>query len=263
MKVYFVIPAFNEAENIPALLHNLQQTTQRLNLDYQVILVDDGSSDGTASVARAYGGQAVSVLEHAHNQGPGAAFRNGFRAALKLCTEDDLIVSLEADNTSDLSILPAMLSLSQQRYEVVLASVYSPGGGIIGTSWQRKVLSWGANQLLAGVLGTRHIHTYSSFFRVYRPTLLMSALHAYGDRLICEPGFVCMVELLMKLHLLGARFAEVPMILDGNLRLGTSKMKIWRTISGYGRVIWYYCRGDYQSSTVSVELPTIPTTLRN
>jgi hypothetical protein len=61
-----------------------------------------------------------------------------------------------------------------------------------------------------------------------------------------EAGSVCMVELFIKLHLLSARFAEVPMVLDSTLRQGKSKMNM-RTLRGYGRVIGHYVRGDYDA----------------
>lgn len=235
-------------------MENLQQKMSELNLDFQVILINDGSRDQTSIIAQALSKTIpMLVLDQRYNRGPGTAFRRGFHQALQLCRDEDLIVSLEADNTSDLSILPAMLERIQQRNDVVLASVYGPGGQIVGASWHRKFLSWGANQVIASLLGTKHIHTYSSFFRMYRPSILRKALQVYKEKLIREAGFVCMVELLIKLHLLNARFAEVPMVLDSKLRQGKSKMKIMRTVRGYGRVIWHYVRGDYDAT------PALPT----
>lgn len=244
MKVYFVIPAYNEAANLPRLTKSIHSTMTALGLNYLITLVDDGSSDDTAKIARS-SGVPINVLSQC-NQGPGAAFRNGFRHVLALARDEDTIVTLEADNTSDLRILSTMLSaLSYHRYDVVLASVYGPGGQIIGASLLRKVLSWGANQLLVAVLGTRDLHTYSSFFRAYRPAILRQAQIAYGDQLLSESGFVCMVELLIQLLQVGCRFTEVPMVLDSAQRVGASKMKVARTIRAYGRVLWRYKRGDF------------------
>lgn len=251
MKVYFVIPAFNEAANLPRLTKSIHSSMKTLGLDYLITLVDDGSTDDTAQIARS-SGVTINVLSQP-NQGPGAAFRNGFRHALALARDEDTIVTLEADNTSDLSILPAMLAaLNHHRHDVVLASVYGPGGQIVGASLLRKVLSWGANQLLVSVLGTRNLHTYSSFFRAYRPTILRQAQIAYGDQLLSESGFVCMVELLIQLLQIGCRFTEVPMVLDSAQRVGASKMKVVRTIRAYGRVLWRYKRGDFNILQPSV-----------
>lgn len=259
MKIYFVIPAFNEAQNVPSLLRSIQGKMDVLGLPFQIILVDDGSSDGTAEAALT--SDAPVIVLRQSNQGPGAAFHNGFRTALMLADDEDRIVSLEADNTSDLSILPALLALIDQRHDVALASVYAPGGEVVGASALRKVLSWGANLLLMSALGTRQIHTYSSFFRTYRPAILRAALDAYDEDLITEAGFVCMVELLIKLLFVNARIAEVPMVLDSRMRIGASKMKIARTIRGYGQVLWRFWRGDYQPEPGLIELPVRSTTL--
>ncbi len=251
MTIYFLIPAFNEAGNIAMLLENIQGTMASLRLSHQIFIVNDGSLDETAAIARSEG---AAVLEHPYNRGPGAAFCTGFAHILPLCQEEDALITLEADNTSDLSILPQMLALlalkeenkDAKRYDVVLASVYAPGGGI-EAPWERKILSWCANRLLALVMGTPSIHTYSSFFRAYRPSCLKNAFQHYGKQLIQEQGFVSMVELLLKLHLLQARLAEVPMVLKGRER-GASKMKIGRTLWAYGRVLWRYGQSDYAPS---------------
>jgi dolichol-phosphate mannosyltransferase len=244
VKLYFVIPAYNEAQNLPRLMADIRGRMVALRLPYQVLLVDDGSYDGTAEVAQSCEGPIV-VLRQA-NQGPGGAFRNGLAEALRRADDDDLIVTLEADNTSDLVLLAPMLERITAGSDAVLASVYAPGGGILGTAWHRLVLSKAANLLLAWSLGTHHLHTYSSFFRMHRAGVLRRVQAAYGERLIGEKGFVCMVELLIKLHLVGACLTEVPMVLDGTRRLGVSKMKIVRTLKGYGRVLAAYWRGDYR-----------------
>jgi len=252
MKVYLLIPAYNEAGNIPVLLNNLHTQMNALGWNYEIFIVNDGSRDATAQVAEAGG---ATVLTHPVNRGPGAAFRTGFAAILPLCQEEDVLITLEADNTSDLTLLPLMVARLERRYDVVLASVYAPGGSI-AAPWERKLLSWGANQLLAWVLGTPQIHTYSSFFRAYRPSCLKNALYYYEGQLIQEPGFVSMVELLIKLHLLHARFTEVPMALKGRER-GQSKMKIGRTLMAYGRVLGRYIQGGYAPPSVPTLAPIL------
>lgn len=117
-------------------MENLQKKMAELNMDFQVILIDDRSCDEITVITQALvKTMPLLVLDQRYSRGPGAAFLRGFRQALPLCRDEDLIVSLEADNTSDLSILPAMLERIQQRYDVVLASVYGPGGQIVGAPW--------------------------------------------------------------------------------------------------------------------------------
>ena len=203
--------------------------------EYRVVVVDDGSRDNTVDVVRNYTDRMpVTVISHSVNQGVGAAFRTGFEAALLLTNPEDVIVTMEADNTSDLAILPEMVEgVLSGRSDLVLASCYSPGGGIEGTNLWRKFLSWSANLLLVIAFPIRNVKTYSSFYRAYKAGSLRRSIEAYEYRLIEEPGFVCMVEVLIKMHRLGIRISEVPMILRIGLRKGSSKMKILNTIRGY------------------------------
>ena len=239
-RVHFVIPAFNEVENIPFLLSNIRKFMRFFGEDYRVIVVDDGSTDGTAEAVReAVEGRRrvqAEVVTHETNKGPGAAFRTGFHRVLEDAEDIDFVVTIEADNTSDLCVLNRMLDRARRGNELVLASVYG-SGRVVGAPFSRRVLSWCANMLIKIVFGFWGLTTFSSFFRLYRVDLLRRGFAAYGDGLIQEQGFVCMVEVLVKLHRMGCEITEVPMLLDSNIRRGDSKMKIVKTTLSYLRVM--------------------------
>lgn len=234
--ILFVIPAFNEVENLPRLLGDLAGRPLLHAAGSRVIVVDDGSEDGTCDLVRAYRGPlSLQLVELGTNQGPGAAFRAGFDAALAGASENALIVTLEADTTSDLDALPGMLARAQAGAELVLASVHA-GGRMVNVSPFRRTMSSAAGVLVRLALGL-DARTVSSFFRVYRVSILRAGIVRYGDRLIEEPGFACKAELLVKLSSLGARVEEVPVDLDGSLRIGESRMRILPTLRGYGRLM--------------------------
>ncbi len=200
----------------------------------ELVLVDDGSTDGTVRVAEGHRGRMiVRCVSHPRNLGPGAAFRTGFLTARALHRDGDLWCTLESDNTSDPTILIEMARRVRGGADLVLASVYAPGGKVLGTSRTRKMLSVAANTLMRYAFGLGHVHTFTSFYRVYRGDFMIRALDAWGDDLVAEHGFTCMAELLVKLHRLGARIEEVPMVLDGNQRLGASRMRIWKNIRAH------------------------------
>lgn len=229
----FVIPAYNEEENIGLLLENILALGHQ-RTEYRVIVVNDGSRDNTEKVVLSFDNRmTVNVVCHPINQGVGAVFRTGFEAALKIAQPADVIVTLEADNTSDLAILPQMLNQLASGNDLVLASCYAKGGGVEGTNLWRRLLSWGANYLLVLVFPIRGVKTYSSFYRAYNASVLRNAINSYEGKLIEQPGFVCMVEALVKMQRLGVRISEVPMVLRIGLRKGSSKMRIMRTIRGY------------------------------
>ena len=138
--IRFVIPAYNEAENVPRLLDDLAPRARELGA--RVIVVDDGSTDGTADAVEANRDDLhLAIVRHKVNRGLGTAINSGLRAALGEASDDDAIVTLEADNTSDLDDLPRMLELFEEGQDIVLASVYAPGGQIIGVDRWRLAAS--------------------------------------------------------------------------------------------------------------------------
>jgi dolichol-phosphate mannosyltransferase len=233
----FVVPAFNEEANLPRLLDDLTARPQLFHRDSRVIVVDDGSDDGTAEVVEQYCSPfQIEVVKLGTNQGPGAAFRAGFASALDRSSEEALIVTLEADTTSDLDALPEMIAHAHDGADLVLASVHA-GGRMVNVGFLRRVLSAGAGWVVRRSLGVE-ARTVSSFFRVYRASILRLGVERYGSELIREPGFACKAELLGKLARLGARVHEVPVELDGSRRVGQSKMKVLPTLRAYVRLLW-------------------------
>jgi dolichol-phosphate mannosyltransferase len=232
----FVIPAFNEEENLPRLLHDLEARPM-LWAGGHVILVDDGSSDGTVAVARAYDGPVPLILvRQIRNQGAGRAFDRGFRFALELCDDDDMIVTLESDTTSDLDAIEAMLAEARAGADVVLASVHAVGGEMVGAGKFRESLSRAASSAVRVTAGI-DASTVSSFFRVYRAGVLRSAYERHGDAFIREGGFACKAEILGKLSRMDASVAEVPVDLDASRRIGDSKLRVLPTMAGYTRLM--------------------------
>lgn len=230
--IVFVVPAFNEEENLPRLIADLESRPRLFPPKSRVLVVDDGSEDGTAAVVEDYRGTLpLELIKLGHNQGPGAAFRAGFVAALEQCPEDALVVTLEADTTSDLDALPHMLERAAAGAELVLASWV-----MVNVSRLRRTLSEGAGYVVRKSLGLQAT-TVSSFFRVYRASVLRAGFDCYGDSLIRERGFACKAEILSKLVELGARVEEVPVGLDTSRRIGKSKMPILRTILAYWRMV--------------------------
>jgi dolichol-phosphate mannosyltransferase len=256
--IRFVIPAYNEAENIPRLLADL--TPRARELGARVIVVDDGSTDGTGDAVRAHADDLhLAVVRHPHNLGLGTAINTGIRAALGEASDGDAIVTLEADTTSNLDDLPRMLELFAEGNDIVLASVYARGGKIIGVARWRTVASKAVSNTFRVLGGLRELHTLSSLYRVYRAGTLRRAADTYGYLLVREPGFAANVELLLKLYNAGARVAEVPTVNDWTHRKGSSKMRLRPTALAYFRVMAAHLVGRIQPPPVSpLAAPALP-----
>jgi dolichol-phosphate mannosyltransferase len=248
--IRFVIPAYNEAENVPRLLADLAPVAR--NLGARVIFVDDGSTDGTAEVIREHARDLhFAIVSHTVNRGLGTAINTGIRAALGESSDDDAIVTLEADTTSDLSDLPQMMEEFEKGADIVLASVYAPGGEIIGVAGWRLAASKSVSNTFRYLGGLRQIHTLSSLYRVYRAGTLRRAADTYGYLLVREPGFAANVELLLKLYNAGATVTEVPTVNDWRTRKGVSKMQLKPTVIAYGRLMAAHLVGRIQPPPVS------------
>jgi dolichol-phosphate mannosyltransferase len=235
-KIRLVIPAYDEAPNVPRLMADLAPHVRELNA--QVIVVDDGSTDGTADVVRAHAGDLdLRVISHRVNSGMGAAVDTGLRAALADAADDDAIVTVEADTTSNLDDLKKMVAQFDRGYDLVLASVYAPGGEIRGVSGHRVALSRAVSNVFRFMCGLRDLHTLSSLYRVYRAGTLRRVAERHGSQLVTEHGFAVNIELLLKFHEAGARVTEVPTINDWTNRMGESKMRTLPTALAYGRVM--------------------------
>jgi dolichol-phosphate mannosyltransferase len=248
--IRFVIPAYNEAENIPNLMADLAPRARELGA--RIIFVDDGSKDGTYEAIQEHrDGLHLAVVRHPVNRGLGTAINSGLRAALGESQDGDAIVTLEADNTSDLDDLPAMLGKFNAGADVVLASVYAPGGRIVGVAPWRLAASKAVSNTFRYAGGLKEIHTLSSLYRVYRAGTLRRAAETYGWLLVREPGFAANVELLLKLYNAGAKVAEVPTVNDWSRRLGVSKMNLKPTVMAYGRLMAAQIVGRIQPPPMS------------
>jgi dolichol-phosphate mannosyltransferase len=239
---WVALPAYNEERSLPALLERyvaLRPGLEAKGARLRVLVVDDGSRDGTVAAAERFRPALdLEVLPHGINRGLGAALRTGLTGALARATDGDLIATMDADNTHDPALLEDMWTrLERDGADVVIASRYAPGGEEVGLNPLRRVLSRGASFLLSLTVPVRGARDYTCGFRLYRASALRRAAEAWGERLIEEAGFTCMAEVLLKLGRGGARVSESPLVLRYDLKEGASKMKMMRTISRYFALI--------------------------
>ncbi|HEV2592817.1 MAG TPA: glycosyltransferase family 2 protein, partial [Gaiellaceae bacterium] len=200
--LYFVVPVLNEAPSMPRFFAGLRaDAEQTVDRETHIILVDDGSSDGTADAAHAAAsGLALTTLVHERNRGPGYAFGTAFEHLAPLLGDDDFVVTLEGDNTSRTELIATMFQRAdEERHDAIFASPYMYGGGILHTRTSRVLMSHVANTFVKELLGLHGLLTVSSFFRVYRGSTLLRLQRSYGPRVIERNGFESMVEVAMKM----------------------------------------------------------------
>jgi dolichol-phosphate mannosyltransferase len=233
--IFVVLPAYNEAEALPRLLRRIASISRaHFGHSLRIIVADDGSADGTPELAHQVAAAedlCLEVVSHAVNQGLGAAIKTGLTTALARSNDhDDVIVTMDADDTHLPGLIPRMVQMIEEGNDLVIASRFQPGARMLGIPRYRQLLSTGLSWLFRVVYPIPGARDYSCGYRAYRAGLLREAFERFGDTLFAERGFACMVDILIKLHLVGAIVNEVPMILRYDRKPGATKMPVKKTI---------------------------------
>lgn len=233
-RLFIVLPAYNEAENLPELLNSLDRVASEvsaLGYERQYVIVDDGSVDETPEILKRHQLKLpIDVITHRPNQGLGPTLRDGLRRASELARPDDIIVTLDADNTQPAGLIPAMLQKIKEGNDVVIASRYRYGSRVLGLSAIRHLMSHGARLLFTLLFPLSGVRDYTCGFRAYRAALIQRAFSKFGDAFIEHVGFQCSADILLRLSRLDAIMTEVPMVLRYDLKGGESKMRVGRTV---------------------------------
>lgn len=234
--IIILLPAYNEEADLGPLLGKLRNTMGQHGYDYRVVVVDDGSRDGTLAVAKQYGEtMPIEIISHSINRGLWETVRDGFEWAAANTNPDDVIVRMDADNTHEPRYIPEMIAKLDQGHDVVIASRFAPGGGAEGLNLYRTIISRCANLVMKAFFPIRGLKEYSSGYRAYRAGLVQDALEIFGNDFIDlrGVGFTCTLEKLIKFRMMGARFGEIPFVLRYDQKQGSSKMLSSITTLGY------------------------------
>ncbi|MBN3038348.1 MAG: glycosyltransferase family 2 protein [Candidatus Omnitrophica bacterium] len=237
--IIIVLPAYNEKREIPILLKRIDGFMKTNRLDYKVIAVNDGSTDGTRKViddlANLY---PLTKVHFEKNLGVGSVVRTGLKLAMEMSTDDeDVIVTMDADNTHDPKIIKMILRKIEEGYEVVVPSYFCSGGMLIGLPFRKYFFSRVANFLYQVLFPVKGLRSYTGFYKGYKAGALKLAMEKFKDKLVESQGFAAMAELLIKLRRTPLFIAEVPMILRYDYKGEKSKLKVLPTIKEHLRVI--------------------------
>jgi len=234
-----VLPAYNEEANIGNLLRRIFESLTDEHMGFSIIVVDDGSSDRTQQILEEYGRDfPLMIHRHAENQGLGATIRDGLRQAAAVASERDIVITMDADESHTPGLMIRMIRMIREGYDVVIASRYQPGSRVYGLSMNRRIVSRVASLLMRVLFPTPGVSDYTCGYRAYRAEALQQAYSQYGDTLVDQDGFQCMVDILLKLRKLPLIFGEVPLILRYDLKRGPSKMRMMKTSMNTLGLLW-------------------------
>lgn len=217
--VTVIVPMYNEEEGVQGLVHTIEENLNNTPWSWELLLVNDGSSDRTLIVAQelAINRPYLRVATYARNQGRGKALRVGFKQA-----RGKFVVTIDADLSYHPSQIVSLIQALEEDQEADIAtgSPYAPGGQTVGVPWKRLWISRIGNRILSLVFSQR-LHTTTGIFRAYRRDALQ-------DMDLTSDGKELHLEILSKALAMGCRVREVPAVLTCRKK-GQSKFRFGKT----------------------------------
>jgi len=228
-----VLPSYNEEIALSRLIPQFEELDRKIDEEVCLLVVDDGSKDGTGQIAEDYEGAIrVSLVQFPENRGYGVALETGVTQCAQALGEDDLIATMDADDTHSPAYLQEMIdALDSHSLDVVIASRFAPGGKEVGVPWLRRILSRGAGRLYGMAFGLPGVGDYSCGYRLFRTSIIKRVLDECGS-LGLDSGFQATGELLLRLREQTDRIGEVPFELHYERKPTASKMKTVQTVFG-------------------------------
>ncbi len=211
-----IIPTYNEAESLPILLRELV----RLGPDFNFLVVDDGSPDGTAEICEKLKDEiaGIEVLRRPTKSGLGSAYRDGYQVAL--AKNFDAVIQIDADGSHQVADLAKLLEKfeSNKSLDLVIGSRWVNGGSVLNWSKHRELLSRAANVYSKLVLGLKILDSTAGF-RIYKT----SEIRKLDLGSIKSEGYCFQIEMTREISQIGGLISEVP-ITFVERKYGKSKM---------------------------------------
>lgn len=232
MKALVVLPTYNEAANIAEVLRRIRAAA----IDTDVLVVDDGSPDGTAEMAEALAAElgGIEVLRRPRKSGLGSAYRDGFRRGLGLGYE--ALVEMDADLSHDPATLPRLIGAVESGADLAIGTRYMPGGRIPDWPWHRRGISRIGNLYARTLLGISPRDSTSGFRAYHR-----RALEKIDLSTVRADGYGFQVEMAYLVEKGGGKVAEIP-IEFRDRTLGHSKMSSRIVVEALILVTWWGLR---------------------
>ena len=229
MRPLVVIPTYNESENIERMLHRITECLPAAG----VLVVDDGSPDGTADIVKAVAAELpdAHLLARTEKSGLGSAYRAGFVWGLE--RGYDAFIEIDADFSHDPEALPSVVAPIEEGFDVAIGSRYVEGGSIPKWAWHRELLSRGGNVYASAVLGLG-VRDCTAGYRCYSARILRQL---DLDRIRAE-GYGFQIEMTYRAKQHGAGIIEVP-ISFVDRTAGESKMSSFIVVEALMLVSWW------------------------
>lgn len=229
------LPAYNEEDNIGKLIDKANlfiESIKDKGYDLDIVPLDDCSRDKTKEIiinkSEVY--KNVKPLFHEVNKNLGGGMNTLLNYFLDNYKDGDVLIIMDSDMTHDPKYILDLLDKLSENHDVAIASRYRKGSEVKGVPGIRKFLTFGARIYYTLVLNIKGTRDYTCGYRAYKYSILDKAKNSYGNKIIVNDSFACMMELIYKLYRLGATIGEVPFVLRYDIKGGESSMKVANTV---------------------------------
>jgi dolichol-phosphate mannosyltransferase len=229
--IYFILPAYNEEKNIKILINNIFNFYKQKKIPFHIVVINDGSTDQTLKNIKSVKKiRTLTLLNHNRNLGLGKTLKTGFNWTLKNAKLNDIIISMDSDNSHTPKNSYLLIKKINDGYDVVVASRYNSLSRTYGLNYLRKILSFVSCIIFKIFFPIKNISDYTCGFRAFRINKIKDIM--LKKNFFSEEGFTVSADILLKLKLskIQLSYAEIPLILRYDLKQGQSKMKVIKTI---------------------------------
>ena len=232
--IYVGLPCYNEEKDIGQLIDRINilkiELKEKFNLSMKIICVNDGSNDKTESIIKNKNLSEIILINHIANKGLGQAMQTIITTFLDIGHTNDYLVVMDSDNSHNPNYIMDLLNEQKlKKCDIVIASRYQEGALIKGLKKYRELLSNMAKIWYTKMLNIPNVRDYTCGYRLYTYDIVFNTSKKFEENIITQSSFACMMEILYKMYLSGAKISEIPFSLEYNLKMGKSKMKILKT----------------------------------
>jgi dolichol-phosphate mannosyltransferase len=236
--IYLLLPACNEEKAIGPLIQEAAAVLGRVSPSYSIVVIDDGSRDGTASAAKAsLRAGTDALLTHERNYGLGRAMITGFLFLEDRLRPADIVVSMDADGTHLPGQIPRMVDEIHGGYDIVICSRFLRHATSKGVPLWRAWGSKGLNTMLRYLFRAPAVRDFSTNYRAYNEEASRLLIGHIESGELATPGFGFVAQSLILLCRSHLKVAEIPIALRYDRKQDASKMRVLATLGEYGKFI--------------------------
>ena len=227
--IYIILPAYNEEKNLLQIFKKIDVIRRKL-YPFKVILIDDCSSDNTQKLEKKKYNYQIIYRRHNPNKGLSITLETGFKLISKIAKKDDIVVTLDSDDTHPVSIIPKMVKKIKLGNDLVIASRFISGSKVNGVTKMRNIMSYGAKILFKIFYPFKNLNDYTCNYRCYNYNLIKEILK--DKKFFKNEDFNIAAKILIKIISTkkNLKLKEVPFTLNYQYKIGQSKMNLMRTI---------------------------------